>query len=352
MSHSRHISELAGGERGAVLVMFALFAPVAIILAAFTIDAGSWFLHKRHLQVQADAGALAAAQAFQPCLNEAIYKLTGQYGGAGSVSTPEGTVNSTTPLYNVQTAGTSPSNIHEMINSQKYFDQSSPVDTTASTQPPCTPSNQMVDVKLTETGLPWYFRPIASIIKVVPYINAHARVEILQENVASKVEPLTIADTAPVAAAAYFVDEDNNNAELKKTALSDLGPNKEGQEICSNASAPVELAVNHPHIGVVIALSGNKSDTTCGDPDVECFGRKTEAERPTLQTAEALLHIAGYANAGTGTLAAPLARQVTLSNPAPVRTATSRSRAAVAPFRCPRRSTTAARTGRESRSRR
>ena len=49
------IAELAASERGAVLVTFALFAPVVILMAAFTMDAGNWFLHKRHLQVQADA---------------------------------------------------------------------------------------------------------------------------------------------------------------------------------------------------------------------------------------------------------------------------------------------------------
>ncbi|MEA2643255.1 MAG: putative Flp pilus-assembly TadE/G-like, partial [Chloroflexota bacterium] len=55
---------MLGGEDGAVVVIFAVFAPVAILLASFAIDSGSWFLQKRHLQIQADAGALAAAQAF------------------------------------------------------------------------------------------------------------------------------------------------------------------------------------------------------------------------------------------------------------------------------------------------
>ncbi|MEA2335494.1 MAG: hypothetical protein QOG40_1984, partial [Solirubrobacteraceae bacterium] len=183
----------------------------------------------------------------------------------------------------------------------------SPVDASAEQKPPC--EALMVDVKMTETDLPWYWRAISS----VPYINAHARVEILKQTNATKVEPLAVAETAPVAAAAYFVDEDTKTV-LKKAVLSDLGPNSEGQEVWSNPAAPLELAITHPHIGVVIALSGNKSDTTCGDPIVLCFGRKTANEEPTATAAEPVLHIAGYANAGTGTLAAPLARQVTLSS--------------------------------------
>src|SRR5882762_4207266 len=99
MSQSSRTLTMLGGEDGAVVVIFAVFAPVAVLLAALAIDAGSWFLHNRHLQLQADAGALAAAQAFQPCENEPIYKTAGQYGGASAVTTPQGDVTSATPLY-------------------------------------------------------------------------------------------------------------------------------------------------------------------------------------------------------------------------------------------------------------
>src|SRR5690349_3250493 len=74
MSRFARIVEFAGQESGAVLVLFAVFAPVAILLAGFAIDTGNWWLHKRHLQVQADAAALATAQGFQPCANESIYR--------------------------------------------------------------------------------------------------------------------------------------------------------------------------------------------------------------------------------------------------------------------------------------
>ena len=124
MSLPSRIATVAGDERGAMLVMFAVFAPVAILMAAFAIDAGNWFLHKRHLQVQADAGALAAAQAFQPCSASAVEAAVKKYAGV------EGS-----PLYNAQIGGTSPSNIHMLINSKTYYNQSQPVDTTVSTKP-------------------------------------------------------------------------------------------------------------------------------------------------------------------------------------------------------------------------
>jgi hypothetical protein len=307
MSTPTRIGALAADQRGAVLLIFALFAPVAILAAAFTMDAGNWFLHKRHLQVQADAAVFAAAREFQPCIDGNVYARAGQYGGTGSVATPSGGVASTTPLYNEQVGGTSQSNVHELINSKRYYGQSSPVDSTAVEQPPCSAS--MVDVKLTETKLPWYWRAFST----VPHINAHARIEILQELHPTKVEPLAVVESAPVAVEAYFVNEDSNNAVIAKTALKNLGPNSQGQDVWANSETPLAVSLaktnaSTAHIGVLLALSGQSSDTACPTHTyVKCFD---ESSGP-------LLHIAGYSTAGSGTMAAPLARQVTLSNPSP-----------------------------------
>ena len=144
MSHLDRITALAGDERGAVLVIFAVFAPVAILFAVFAIDTGNWYLHKRHLQLQADAGALAAALEFQPCSNGAIEAAAKKYSGVGSESP-----------YNEQLGGTSASNVRELINSKKYFNAPSnpaPADPSAEEKPPC--EADMVDVKLTETNVP------------------------------------------------------------------------------------------------------------------------------------------------------------------------------------------------------
>ena len=52
----------AGEDRGATLVVFVLFLPVLLAFAAFVLDVGHAFQLRRHLQVAADAAALAAAQ--------------------------------------------------------------------------------------------------------------------------------------------------------------------------------------------------------------------------------------------------------------------------------------------------
>src|SRR5207248_4999224 len=94
--------------------------------------------------------------------------------------------------------------------------------------------------------------------------------------------------------------------------LEKVEVNGQGQDVWSNPAAPAAVTINHPHIGVVVALSGLNSDTTCGHDYVECFGRKAATDKPTLEAAEPALHIAGYSTAGAGTAEKPLAREVSL----------------------------------------
>src|SRR5829696_4589764 len=81
------IRRLHRDERGAVIIFVVGFLPVALAVAAFVIDAANLFEHRRHLQLQADAGALAAAQEFQGCFidedaaNTAIEAETIDYSG-------------------------------------------------------------------------------------------------------------------------------------------------------------------------------------------------------------------------------------------------------------------------------
>jgi putative Flp pilus-assembly TadE/G-like protein len=314
MRRARPIRLRSPNERGAVLVTFALVAPVIVLMAAFTIDAGNWFVHKRHLQVQADAAAFAAAKEFQPCANESIYARAGEYGGVSKVATPSGTTTSSAPLYNEQIAGAPQSAIHELINSQRYYDQSSPVDSTAVEASPCSAS--MVDVKVTETNLPWYWRLFSS----VPYINAHARVEILQQTTAKGSLPVAVNDFAPKSVEAYFVDESVIPAsQLMTCGASGKGPCGvalqsdgivAGEGVWDNGGTPFAFAVNKPNVGVRVAVSGRSTltgtmSTDCSQTFVECF----DASSAKL----GLLHIQGYSANGTGTASAPIARQAQLT---------------------------------------
>src|SRR5688572_24682051 len=58
------------GERGQVVVMFALLIPVLFAIGAIVIDIGNWYVHKRHLQTQVDAAVLAAGPQFVGCFHD------------------------------------------------------------------------------------------------------------------------------------------------------------------------------------------------------------------------------------------------------------------------------------------
>lgn len=318
-------SQTAAGERGALLVMVAVMAPVIVAFLIYVIDVNNWLEHHRHIQLQADAAALAAAQNFQPCDNTQIYAVAGQYAGALSVATPNGgTVSSaTTDPFNKQVGTTPLSNIHALVNSKTFYNQpTNPAPDDTVTKDPCAAG--MVDVKMTETDLPWYFQLPASfhLPGVVPYINAEARVSIRQATKFSGSLPVAVNDLNPEAAEAYFVDESaSNTPQLTtcgpsgtspcSTALTLTGTNNSGLAVWSNASAPIGLPITKPDIGVRVAIAGRPTlignmATDCAQSYVTCFDANTAGN-------VGILHIQGYTGNGTGSATNPIARQVTLA---------------------------------------
>jgi archaellin len=286
-------------ERGAVLVTFALFAPVAVLFVAFVIDVGNSWLHKRHLQVQADAAALAAAQGFQPCNNSAISGEAQQYGGVSG-----------SPVYNTQVGGTSASNIHQLINSQTFYNQSSPVDTTVNTAPPCT--GMMVDVKMTETNLPWFVKVFNSAFNGVPFINAQARVEIRQETTSAGDIPVAVNENNPRSAEAFFINEASGTV-LGSVPLTAQG-NSNGLAIWSSAATPYSLNVpsgaGTTDVGVRIALSGTNNLT--GSMSTDCAAANVICYDSSSSTAQ-MLDVHGWSSSGTGSPTAPIARSVVMT---------------------------------------
>lgn len=287
------------GQEGGVLVFFAVFAPVAILFLALVVNAGESWWHKRHLQVQADAAALAAAMNFQPCSDSTITSEAQQYGGVAG-----------NPVYNAQIGGAYSGGIHELINSRTFYGQATPVDPTVSTNPPC--SSMMVDVKMTETSLPWYIKIFRLAFNGVPYVNAQARVQ--AEEVTSTgpgAAPLAVDDVSFTTGEAFFVNESTGqvvgHSTLAQTGISN------GLSLWSSAANPYSLTVPTgaaSDVGVRIAMSatsnltGNMS-TDCALPGVLCFDSSSSSAQ--------LLDVHGWSSSGSGSLTAPLARQVTLT---------------------------------------
>jgi hypothetical protein len=285
MSNGRRAPQVhSPGERGSILVLVAIALPVLILFASLVVDVGNWFQHKRHLQLQADAAALAAAREFHfPCDNAAITNEAAAYSGG---------------TYNAQVGGTDASDVHMLVNSSTFFDQSAPVDDTVVTGNPCTA--KMVDVKMTETDLPWYFK-----VAQVPFINAHARVSILQADTLAGALPIGVPDVNPQTARVTFVDESATPPTVLGSRDLTMTGTANGLNIWDNDASPLPVTVNSAHIGVRVALGGSTS-TTCGAPLVQCYD---------LGSSNGILHAQGWSNAGSAAgTSPPLERSVTLFN--------------------------------------
>src|SRR5688572_31947020 len=94
-----------------------------------------------------------------------------------------------------------------LVNSETYPQQSSPVDSTVEVGLPCQTS--MVDVKLTETDIPWLFGLSPALgIPAPDFINAHARVKLVQVDTLSGQLPIGVPEVNPTKAKVQFVNED------------------------------------------------------------------------------------------------------------------------------------------------
>jgi Flp pilus assembly protein TadG len=293
------VPRAAAGERGAVLVTVALFMPVLLILATFVIDTANWFEHKRHLQLQADAAAFAAAQDVRVCPDDSgVAATVNKYSGA---------------VFNPQVGGTPDGRIFRRINSKTFHDQ-------PTTSKPATPDDTvelsackagMIDVKLTETDLPWFFPAGDLMDGLVPFINAQARVSFLRLDSTSGSLPVGVPDVNPKSAHAWFINE-STGVVLGSTPLTAAGTSN-GLSVWDNAAEPlpVKFDTGDADVGVVVALGGATS-TTCGDPLVDCFDAGAAKLLSGLPS-KGIVHVRGYSTAGSGAQpAAPIARSVTL----------------------------------------
>lgn len=296
-------------ERGGVLVMVAVWLPVLLIFLMFVIEVGNWFEHKRHLQLQADAGAFAGGGLFNACFvdaaggSAAIESEARRYAGdplwAGGLGSS---------VYNSQIGGSNRGLVTVRIN-RKTYEKGGPGPDDTIESGPC--SAKMVDVKMTEADLPWFFK-----LNVVPAINAHARVQIQQKESSAGALPVGVPDNNPLSGAAIYIDEANSNSVLAIQPLTKGGAVvRNGQNLTEWSTAAAPVNVSSSRTGVVIALTGLASWTPsgtlsqiCNQVLVECY------DGADVGPWTGLSFIHGYSAAGVGTPAAPIVRDAILYN--------------------------------------
>jgi hypothetical protein len=261
-------------ERGVVLVITAAVMIALLIAASYAIDTGIWFVHHRHLQTQADAAALAAAQDFQyPCtpggamdtgIAQRVHQYDGTLGSAysGNYNTQE----PSTPTY-ATVYSASGHNLFSLVNQANYEHQSAPNDPPpasgeSSWSGPC--ADAAIDVKLTETNLPSYL-PFVN----PAYVNADARVSFeklngLNTGLLPLAEPLPV----PNAMTAYLIDEGNSNAVLGTVNLT---PTNSSKTTWTASNVPFTFNATGP-VGMEIAESGGSGTVGCSNSNgVQCF---------------------------------------------------------------------------------
>lgn len=290
-------------EDGATMIFVATALPAFVAFGIFVIDVGNWWVHKRHLQIQADAAALAGARefTFPACSDQKVVEEAVDYSG-GVLVDPDNNYAGfdDTPLeHNYQLAASArpqgpTEGIHTQVNTPDPWDRANapPIDEDlASMAPgsrrPC--SAGFLDVKMTETDIGGRFSPLRFLhtLGFVDYIDARARVELKALENASGLLPLGVEDVNPNRVHVWLYDEDTGKL-LAEAELNRRDP-EDGLLMYDNGVAgggsPMVVDfrretidgadVTKQRVGVKVALSGSDS-VTCGESLVLCYGTSAD----------------------------------------------------------------------------
>jgi len=268
-------------EKGQVAVFFGLLLPVIFAIGAIVLDVGNWYVHKRHLQTQVDAAALAPAPEFTGCFDPAAWSAADgeisshALGLAGDTKRPGvlGSNASTTTNLQVQ----EPGDVRIVLNSSQYWqklngtDPSQPapgygLDNTQDLNNDgsggfC--NEKAIDVKATDDDAP----PLWGLIPLTPSPKTHARAEIFDQTAAESILPFAVPEVVPGVVAAIFVNEGAQagnevigNAVLTQPTTPD--PLLSDWAVYQGTSTAFDAA-NLDNVGVVMLLS--KADVTLAD---------------------------------------------------------------------------------------
>jgi hypothetical protein len=309
-----HLISRLRDERGSVLITAGIMALAFVLLGAVIVEAGQWFEHRRDIQTRADAAALAAGQALQQCFNvlngatteaQADAGIEGwakSYGGiAGGSSTQAGAP------FNQQ-FGTSSSNLMS-FQSSTYPTAANPAPA-QDLGPECDPSNLMLDVKMTQSGIPplFSFSPLAT-------VHGWARVQLQQIRSVIPDMPLVPPDVDPKAVAVTFVDEATGQA--LQNCTGGLGgcvfPLTEGSAPTSQGLSPWsgQATITVPantNVGMRVSI-GAQAGSCAGvnkTATYHCYVFSTTGQASPL----GIVRIRGYSTAGAGAPTLPILRGV------------------------------------------
>jgi hypothetical protein len=300
-------------QRGAIVVLFALFLTVLLGIGSIVLDVGNWYVLKRHLQTQVDAAALAGGPGFTGCFqNEAAATAAVRDGALDYAGDPTREPATENPLMQDTT------DVHVVLNSTEYWSKGDAPDANDwSLGEPC--DTAYLDVKATDDEAPllWGWIPF------FPDINTRAKVEISKIESTDGLRPLGVPEVDPEQVAVVFVNEDGNPSDPNSVrGYSLLDPQTtpptglEGMAVWSrDFVSPVGINGGE-NFGVIVVVSRSSTPLTfagrtlsqiCnqGSPgQVQCYAGNT------LESGASFIH--AYSTTGNGSGNAPLIRGVTL----------------------------------------
>jgi hypothetical protein len=255
-----------GSDRGSVLVITALALLALLGMAAIVIDLSSWWVHKRHLQTQADSAALAGAQLVHgpACDSAAVSKEVDTYDGT---TLPIGAARPSM-LQNSQIGLGGGETVLGVLNSRAYPDGQGPApgDQETNTGDPC--ADKAVDVKLTDKHLN-YLVPLPLFAgTALGHINVHARVSIRQVAGITRVLPFAKTDPMPRTVRAVLVGATGGTrSALLSNPRQSSDPAYDPGDFDGTVQAPVPTPGNPVEVRINASGSGTVSSNTGPCPD-------------------------------------------------------------------------------------
>lgn len=316
-------------DSGQVVVVFALLIPVIFVMASVVMDVGNWFVHKRHLQTQVDAAALASGPTFVGCFSDppsanlAIASRALAY--AGDTLRP-GKIVAGAPDSTTNTQVQTPDDVRIVLNANRYWQQADGnvpgtdgygLDNTLDSADadalgdPC--NERYLDVKGTDDEAPLLW----GLIPLTPSPKSKAKVEIRDILSARGMLPWAVPEIDPAAVAALFVHEDNGVVFKSQLLIEADNPALPWSEWTTPVGQEdITLDGGRENTGVIIlvskqdatpVISGTLSAICNQDPDlVACYGNPASAT-------SGLSFIHGYNGGSVGSLQTPIVRGVELT---------------------------------------
>ena len=312
----------ARDEQGVALIFVVIGLPAFLFFGVFVIDVGNWWVHKRHLQVQADAAALAGAMAYRlpACNDNEVVAEAMKYSGAGSLwDTAPPSYAAASSSFNNQLGGTDPDKVFAGINRPSVYGREDVVIDADLVGSPTPCDTGFVDAKVTETDLPWFFQlteagtyftdKFGLTDSETAFIDAQARVTLRSLVGRKGTLPLGVEDVNPKSGHVWIYEETSTpaTAPLLGQADLELEPDAFGRlSIWSNAATgsdtPITFSPHTSKMAVRIGLSGASTTDwsatdVCTRSLVLCYGYGVPTATPAL---DGVTRIRGVDTSGTG----------------------------------------------------